>query len=493
MGAIPFEQIQSASLAQADRLLREWFPNGRRVGKEFKVGSIHGERGESLSVNLATCRWKDFASNESGYDLIDLLATKRHDGNRVAAATELAVMLGIVVNGKGSRPKQRAQKKNGNAAEDWQPMVPPPAGTPKPPDSIFSGFDTTHEYTSLNDQVTHYVGRIEARGDKAKQFIPITFGRLNGTLGWHRKAPNAPLPLYGLNRLASMPDANVILCEGEKAADAAQAMFLDYACLSWFGGTGRIDDADLAPLKQRNVIDWPDNDDAGYKAAQKVAAALPGTRILRVDDLPDKGDAANVTIEDPEAWLADHLTPPQPETEEILDLRDFLSIEAWTERDMPPPDRLLGDLVTTTTRTFLVGHTGLGKTMLALALAGAMASGQDFLHWKVSRPARVLVIDGEMPGELIRQRTIDVLRRAKIAPPHGNLTIYARDMEDQFAERFATIGRMPPLNSEEGRQWLLALINGLGGVDVIIFDNVMSLITGDQKDEVPWSDALELI
>ena len=160
---------------------------------------------------------------------------------------------------------------------------------------------------------------------------------------------------------------------------------------------------------------------------------------------------------------------------------------------MPPPDRLLGDLVTTTTRTFLVGHTGLGKTMLALALAGAMASGQDFLHWKVSRPARVLVIDGEMPGELIRQRTIDVLRRAKIAPPHGNLTIYARDMEDQFAERFATIGRMPPLNSEEGRQWLLALINGLGGVDVIIFDNVMSLITGDQKDEVPWSDALELI
>ena len=290
-----------------------------------------------------------------------------------------------------------------------------------------------------------------------------------------------------------MPDANVILCEGEKAADAAQAMFLDYACLSWFGGTGRIDDADLAPLKQRNVIDWPDNDDAGYKAAQKVAAALPGTRILRVDDLPYKGDAANVTIEDPEAWLADHLTPPQPETEEILDLRDFLSIEAWTERDMPPPDRLLGDLVTTTTRTFLVGHTGLGKTMLALALAGAMASGQDFLHWKVSRPARVLVIDGEMPGELIRQRTIDVLRRAKIAPPHGNLTIYARDMEDQFAERFATIGRMPPLNSEEGRQWLLALINGLGGVDVIIFDNVMSLITGDQKDEVPWSDALELI
>ena len=52
----------------------------------------------------------------------------------------------------------------------------------------------------------------------------------------------------------------------------------------FFGVQGKIDDADLAPLKQRNVIDWPDNDDAGYKAAQKVAAALPGSyRILRVD------------------------------------------------------------------------------------------------------------------------------------------------------------------------------------------------------------------
>ena len=78
-----------------------------------------------------------------------------------------------------------------------------------------------------------------------------------------------------------------------------------------------------------------------------------------------KGDAADVTIEDPDAWLAAHLTPPQPQTEEMLGLREFLSIELWAERDMPSPDRLLGDLVTTTTRTFLVGQSGLGKTMLA--------------------------------------------------------------------------------------------------------------------------------
>jgi hypothetical protein len=122
-----------------------------------------------------------------------------------------------------------------------------------------------------------------------------------------------------------------------------------------------------------------------------------------------------------------------------------------------------------------------------------MASGQGFLHLRSARPARVLVVDGEMPGELIRQRAIDALRRVGIAPLPGNLVIYARDMEEEFAERYPTIGRMPPLNTEEGRQWLLALIQSIGGVDVVILDNVMSLIAGDQKDEIPWSDALELV
>ncbi len=185
--------------------------------------------------------------------------------------------------------------------------------------------------------------------------------------------------------------------------------------------------------------------------------------------------------------------PPPAAGEQLPGLRDFLAIEAWAEREMAPADRLLGDLVTTTTRMFLVGRTGLGKTLLALALAAGMANGDGFMHWRSSRPARVLVIDGEMPGELIRQRAIEALRRAGMPPPPGNLMIYARDMEDDFAARFPTLGRMPPLNTEAGHNWVLALIDRLGGVDVVIFDNVMSLIGGDQKDEVPWTETLPLV
>ena len=77
-----------------------------------------------------------------------------------------------------------------------------------------------------------------------------------------------------------------------------------------------------------------------------------------------------------------------------------------------------------------------GKALLALGMACGIASGQGFLHWRCDRPRRVLVIDGEMPGELIRQRAIDELRRCGIVPAPGNLVIYARDMEEAFAERY---------------------------------------------------------
>lgn len=176
---------------------------------------------------------------------------------------------------------------------------------------------------------------------------------------------------------------------------------------------------------------------------------------------------------------------------------DFLSADAWLARDTPEPDRLVGDLVTTTSRTFLVGRTGLGKTLLGIGLACGIASSAGFLHWQCHRPARVLYIDGEMPTELIKPRLADAMRRVgrKIAP--GNLIVFARDIEDEVANRFPRIGPMQPLNTEEGRRWLLSLIDAIteavGKPDVIIFDNVMSLVSGDQREEISWSGALDLV
>jgi AAA domain len=186
--------------------------------------------------------------------------------------------------------------------------------------------------------------------------------------------------------------------------------------------------------------------------------------------------------------------PPQPEQPpDPSKLIELLSIQAWAARPVVEPDQLLGEVLTAAARMFIVGRTGLGKTLLGFAIACGIATGAGFLHWRCTKPKRVLLIDGEMPEGLIKSRSIEALRRIDEKPKPENLVIYSRYLEDEFIKLCPTIGKMPPLNTGEGHEWLLALIDALGGVDAVILDNVMSLIVGDQKDEMSWSDAMPLV
>src|SRR5690348_2463826 len=123
--------------------------------------------------------------------------------------------------------------------------------------------------------------------------------------------------------------------------------------------------------------------------------------------------------------------PKGEEFKRVPTLAEHYSALAWPDRKIPPRVRLLGDFVTNTSRAFIVGRTGLGKTLVGLAMACGMATGAGFLHWRSDRPARVLYIDGEMPAELIKERVIDMLARSPLPLPRENLMIYAADTDEE--------------------------------------------------------------
>ncbi|MBY0508672.1 MAG: hypothetical protein K2P94_00840 [Rhodospirillaceae bacterium] len=134
-----------------------------------------------------------------------------------------------------------------------------------------------------------------------KQFRPFTYWSSGE---WQCKAPTEPKPLYGLDRLAQRPDSHVLICEGEKSADAAQARLPNSVCITWMGGTGGHEKADWSPLKGRSVCIWPDNDDAGRDAAEGVALCCldAGAESVSIVDLPTglpkKWDLADDAPED---------------------------------------------------------------------------------------------------------------------------------------------------------------------------------------------------
>jgi RecA-family ATPase len=155
-----------------------------------------------------------------------------------------------------------------------------------------------------------------------------------------------------------------------------------------------------------------------------------------------------------------------------------LTLEDWRARDLPAPDFIMGQWLTTTSRVLLTAATGLGKTNFGLAVAMRAAAGMPFLHWLPHRAVRVLYIDGEMSRRLLRQRVLDEALRLGTSPE----TFFALSHED--------VQNFKPLNTPEGQAWINALIDKIGGVDLIIFDNIMSLTIGDMKDPEPWQQTL---
>jgi hypothetical protein len=165
----------------------------------------------------------------------------------------------------------------------------------------------------------------------------------------------------------------------------------------------------------------------------------------------------------------------QQEKPRLVSEHDLL-LSSWLNRDLPPRDYLLGNVMCTTSRWLVWGETGVGKTLFALDLASAVASGGSFLGWEArGRPACVAYFDGELPAETFKERL------QFIASRYGeDLNLYGYNRDDLHD------GEMPPFNTPEGEDWLLRKIDAIHP-DLVIFDSVMCLMTGTMSEEESWT------
>jgi hypothetical protein len=126
--------------------------------------------------------------------------------------------------------------------------------------------------------------------------------------GWRIGAMPAPRPLYSLPDLAAA--RRVIVCEGEKAADAARA--LGFTATTSAGGSQAAAKTNWWPLAGKEIWIIPDNDAPGRKYADMVAGILakvtptPAVRVVELPDLPDGGDIVD--------WIDAHGDAAEPES-----------------------------------------------------------------------------------------------------------------------------------------------------------------------------------
>ncbi len=195
----------------------------------------------------------------------------------------------------------------------------------------------------------------------------------------------------GSHPLADSPV--VMLCEGEKTADAL--VRLGAPCVAtWAGGTNGVDKADYEPLRGRTVVIVPDNDEPGQKALAVLSDLLaPIAAEVKVWRVPSRlNDAADLWLE---GGSLDDLTA----NEHVHDLTKKGEAGSWQPMDVAT---IVNGIVTgTTTRTVpeiltrndgsallypgkvngIHGDSGSGKTWTALfASAQTILDGSNVVY-----------------------------------------------------------------------------------------------------------------
>ena len=168
---------------------------------------------------------------------------------------------------------------------------------------------TTWTYRDESGKPLFHVQRFDTEAGK-KEFRQLSLWNTKKGLEWKRKAPDAPRPMYGLEKLAANPDAVVLICEGEKSADAAALLFPEKVTMACMAGAKSPGKSDFAPLAGRAVELWPDHDQPGadYIAAVEQLATEAGATVtyaLRLEWFQRmRGEVGAAMLEMPKGWDA---------------------------------------------------------------------------------------------------------------------------------------------------------------------------------------------
>lgn len=307
-----FKQVAAAALSNAGSLVPEWLPNGKRSGHEWQ--SINPTRNDgkagSFSVNLNTGVWADFATDDSGGDLVSLYAYLNHV-SQIEAARVLAQRFGIserLRSEPDSTPAQASPVDKRRTPWVAASVVPDDAPEPFAAHSVRGKPAMRWQYR-LGCSVLGWVYRFNT-SDGGKEVLPLVWATNADTKesAWRWLAMATPRPLYlpgGELQPVGLP---VLLVEGEKCAEAAWAdplVAAHYVVATWPGGSKAVGKVDWSWLSGRRVVIWPDCDaqtgkdglllpaakQPGVVAAESIARVLAALQCeVRIVDIPVPGE-----------------------------------------------------------------------------------------------------------------------------------------------------------------------------------------------------------
>ena len=256
--------------------------------------------------------------------------------------------------------------------------------------------------SAVGEVVGHAVRSQTANGKHVK---PVS--RVND--GWAVQGMPAPRPLYRLPEIMDAAELHVF--EGEKCVDAAASLGMH--ATTWAGGCNAIHQSDWSVLASKSVYLWPDNDEPGRDAMDKLTLILEqhNCHVITVGlrGLPPKGDIVD--------WLDTKSEAAEPDAlrEELMEIARAadptprpISITCLVEQHPRMHTPVIDGLLRAAEVANIIAAPKVGKSWLSYGLALAVVTGAEWLETYPCRQGSVLLIDNELHPPTIARRIQEV-------------------------------------------------------------------------------------
>lgn len=360
---------------------------------------------------------------------------------------------------------------------------------------------STHIYHDATGREVLAVFRIDTGNGKSfRQLSPREDGK------WSWQGLEGRAPLYRWPSLLAKSSSPVIVVEGEKKVELLEAMGLVGTCSVQGANSARK--TDWGPLRGREVVVLPDNDDAGRGYAREVKrlalnAGAVSVRIVELPGLKVGHDVIDWTrahgkdvelllgvIENPDNELVVDVTrevttmpeiesmplevvPPAPAVHRVVAWQWLTFDEALAQ---PPIDWIVGDLIPRGSSMLLVGEPRAGKSFAALDLALALcSSSSSWLGSNVLSHGRVayLALEGHA-GIAGRLRAYRARHPMRVVKGFEAVSWRGAPPLTEGWEPFA--GELRRLHREAGGEV------GVDGLDLVVIDTLALAGLPDEND-----------
>jgi hypothetical protein len=303
-------------------------------------------------------------------------------------------------------------------------------------------------------------------------------------------------PLY---RLPEVLQANtIIVVEGEKDADRIASLNLTaldpahttVAATCNFDGAGKTTskwkDSYSAYFLGKRVIIFPDNDPQGIAHAERVAESASkyacGVRIVPLPGVPEHGDVSDWldrghTIQELMELIAKaHNWRPKEEAD-----GSDVELTKFAVSASPETDWLVEGVIQRGANGIITGFPKAAKSMVALDLVMALATGTPWLGFKIPRRVKCELFSREDGPPMTKQR-IGAFYRGTSRPDLENWSwVNTREQTPTFS-----------LENAEDVAWAIRKLKS-HAVEFAVFDVFRRIHSKDENDNTEIQEVLDAL